>query len=412
MADLAYHELYQIDPVAARRLLVKTYQETGSVRATAQSWHTSRQVVRLWVRRYAAEGEEGLRDRSHRPHHSPRQVPADLEAQVLQARQETHYGRQRLAALLHQRGLDLSPHTIRHILARHSLTSRRRKRRILYAAPWAWERETPFTLIQVDVKDIRDQEALGTAHTTHLSRHHLPRYQWTACEGRTRLRFLAYSHRLHRTNGIAFLLLVLLWLRAHGVETPVVFQTDWGQEFGGTNPARIAQLVERFLRPLQGDLKRYPLGRKGYNGRVERSHRTDDEEFYRPLLLTVHSVEEFLALAHRWVYLYNVLRPHYGRGMGGQPPLTVLRHLGYQGPDSLAAMMPILLDPISTDLLMACGPETGNDLLAHYAIWFRQGPSHSTATLARSVSRCVLRTRVCASRASQGGSGVRVPWET
>ena len=29
---------------------------------------------------------------------------------------------------------------------------------------------------------------------------------------------------------------------------------------------------------------RYPKGRKGYNGRVERSHRTDDEEFYVPLL--------------------------------------------------------------------------------------------------------------------------------
>jgi len=28
--------------------------------------------------------------------------------------------------------------------------------------------------------------------------------------------------------------------------------------------------------------------------------------------------------------------------------------------------MPILLDPISTDLLMACDPDTGNDLLAHY----------------------------------------------
>ncbi|MBC7239877.1 MAG: hypothetical protein H5T71_07245 [Chloroflexi bacterium] len=60
MADLAYHELYRIDPVAARRLLGKTYQETGSVRATAQSWHTSRQVVCFWVRRYAAEGGGGV----------------------------------------------------------------------------------------------------------------------------------------------------------------------------------------------------------------------------------------------------------------------------------------------------------------------------------------------------------------
>ncbi|MBC7255443.1 MAG: hypothetical protein H5T66_04995 [Chloroflexi bacterium] len=52
--------------------------------------------------------------------------------------------------------------------------------------------------------------------------------------------------------------------------------------------------------------------------------------------------------------------------MGGQSPLTVLRHLGYQRPDSPAAMMPILLDPISTNLLVACDPDTGNDLLVHY----------------------------------------------
>ena len=33
---------------------------------------------------------------------------------------------------------------------------------------------------------------------------------------------------------------------------------------------------------LRAQLCRHPLGPKGYNGRVERSHRSDDEEFYRP----------------------------------------------------------------------------------------------------------------------------------
>jgi len=28
----------------------------------------------------------------------------------------------------------------------------------------------------------------------------------------------------------------------------------------------------------------FPLGKKGYKGRVERSHRTDDKEFYLPLV--------------------------------------------------------------------------------------------------------------------------------
>ncbi len=75
---------------------------------------------------------------------------------------------------------------------------------------------------------------------------------------------------------------------------------------------------------------------------------------------------EFLAYAHRWVYLDNVLRPHFGEGMNGRPPLSVLQSLGYTGRETIAFFPPLILDTISTDLLLACDPEEGNDLLANY----------------------------------------------
>jgi len=75
-------------------------------------------------------------------------------------------------------------------------------------------------------------------------------------------------------------------------------------------------LEKRFLSPLGGKLVRYPLGRKQYNGRVERSHRTDDKEFYRPYLL----------------------------------------------------------DPLSTDLLLSFDSEGGNDLLAQIGIHIANRP--------------------------------------
>jgi len=46
--------------------------------------------------------------------------------------------------------------------------------------------------------------------------------------------------------------------RAHSIEGTVALQIDWGQEFGGDNPRRVTQLSERFLRPLGGELTRYP----------------------------------------------------------------------------------------------------------------------------------------------------------
>ena len=52
MADLAYREVYAMNRVQARQLLLQTYEQTKSIRATARLWHTSRQVVRKWLRAF------------------------------------------------------------------------------------------------------------------------------------------------------------------------------------------------------------------------------------------------------------------------------------------------------------------------------------------------------------------------
>ena len=119
-------------------------------------------MVRKWVRRFEAEGEEGLKDYSRRPHHSPRQTSPEIEKRVREARKATHYGRERLALYLQRGELEISPDTIRHILRRRDPIQRtRRRRKPLYPALWAWEVEEPFSLIQTDVKDILDKQALG-----------------------------------------------------------------------------------------------------------------------------------------------------------------------------------------------------------------------------------------------------------
>ena len=350
----------------ARFRMVISCLETRSVSETARRWHTSRKVVRKWLRRFQAQGLSGLNDGSHRHDHSPRQTPPQIEQQVLGAWKKTHYGGHRLALYLRGHGLCLSPQTIRNILRRRRPPQKRKPRQPLCPALWAWDQEEPFSVIQTDVKYIHDSQAPRTERTTHLLRQRLPRYQWTACEARTRLRFLAYGHRLNRTNGMAFMILVIVWLRAHDVQTKVTFQTDWGQEFGGDNLSRITRLSTRYLHPLGADLRRYPFGRKGYNGRVERSHRTDDEEFYRPCLLSANDTSQLLSLALHGVYFHNTIRPHFGKGMDQKPPLEVLAGLGYNGAATIAALAPVLLDHISTDLVLACRTRSGNDLLARY----------------------------------------------
>ena len=64
MAEMAYGRIYSMNSYGARKLLIETWQRTGSIRGTAREWDTSPQVVRKWVRRFQAEGYEGLHDRS------------------------------------------------------------------------------------------------------------------------------------------------------------------------------------------------------------------------------------------------------------------------------------------------------------------------------------------------------------
>jgi hypothetical protein len=131
------------------------------------------------------------------PRSSPSQAPGEIEAKVREAQERTDYGRKRPSWYLWQEeGLVLSPNTSRHILRRNGYTNRRKRRKAFYPAQWAWEEEQPFALVQVDVEDIFDKGTLGTKLWDRIRKRGLPRCQWTFLEGRTRLRFPAWSHEL------------------------------------------------------------------------------------------------------------------------------------------------------------------------------------------------------------------------
>ena len=71
----------------------------------------------------------------------------------------------------------------------------------------------------------------------------------------------------------------------------------------------ILRLEAEYLRPLGAQLGRIPLGRKGYNCRVERSHRTDDEEFYLPCVLLLDNI--VLEWSRHGVPAVNDVLTHY-----------------------------------------------------------------------------------------------------
>ncbi len=138
-------------------------------------------------------------------------------------------------------------------------------------------------------------------------------YQFTAIDDCTRLRVLRAYPRCNQRTAIQFLDYFLAKLPFR-VE---VIQTDNGGEFGSQFHVHVLDRGIRhvYIKPATPRL----------NGKVERSHRIDEEEFYRMLDgVVVDDTDLFNDRLQEWEDFYNFNRPH--GGLDGQTPYERLRH--------------------------------------------------------------------------------------
>jgi len=106
--------------------------------------------------------------------------------------------------------------------------------------------------------------------------------------------------------------------------------------------------MQRFIFDrLNVSLLNIPEGQKQANAYVERSHRTDDEEFYAINLSRTTSQKAFLAMAQDWIYTYNYKRPHFGVNMAGRTPMEAARYFHSMCHVAIGAMPVVILDQLS-----------------------------------------------------------------
>jgi len=235
------------------------------------------------------------------------QTPASLERIVARLKLQTNYGPKRLGVELSYHDINLGEKAIRGILERRGLVRKHRKQRRrrsqVFYAPYAGYR------IQVDTKVVPDDIP---------DKRSPKRYQFTAIDCYTKIRFLWVYEELSNHNSIQFLQKVLDFYRSLGIEVNTV-QTDNHGTFtnlyiGGNKKQdhqtlRLHPVTEFLLNQGVQHLLSRP-GRPQDNAFVERSHRTDMEEFYRTLNLHHLDNQQLNLKIQKWTYLYNLLRPH------------------------------------------------------------------------------------------------------
>lgn len=357
--------------IIARVKIVRAVLGGTTQNDIATHYHCSKNTVGAIMRTYRTlpEGEQarirdgtsftkevltlftGLLCASRTPHGNSRMLHADEEQAILAVHKEITIGPQRMYTHLKRQGKDMTVFTLAKIKGcykRHTLKSKKirtanKERRPLYdyTALAAFER------LHMDTKHITDKHALPTEiYDLFKNTPDLPIYQWTIQDAKTRMRFLAYSHELSSFYGQRFLLLVVLWLRAHGIYTHVRTLFDGGAEFCRASRKKLEEW-NVFFAPY-GVTVEQTEGNKTRQNLIERSHRSDDEEFYCPRGMYMKTKADFLVEAQGWNMFWNNERAHMG--IDGMTPTEKLRDLGYTNATAIGSFPTFILEDIHHEL--------------------------------------------------------------
>jgi len=299
--------------VHGRRLLVERVCAGRPVAHVAAEMGISRATAHKWVRRWRAEGEAGLADRSSRPRTTPHRTPAAVEARVCRLRQARKLGPARLGPIL---GLPAS--TVHRILTRHGLNRLAYLDRPTGQVIRHYERDRPGELIHVDVKklgripDGGGHKVLGRQAGRARRSSMGFDYVHSAVDDHSRL---AYSE-IHADEKAAtcagFLRRAAAFFAASGIDRIERVLTDnaW--------PYRKSFAWQQALADLGAAGKLTRAYRPQTNGKVERFNRTLLEEwaYLRPYTSNSERTEALTDFLHT----YNHHRCH--TALGGHPPIT------------------------------------------------------------------------------------------
>lgn len=228
-------------------------------------------TLERWVGLYKKFGEEGLTPKSTRPKSQPNETPIRIKERIIELRNATKLCAKKLNYKLKKENILIHDRTIGKIIKFEGQTRKYRVRKLKYKyikVPLA-----KGDLIEVDIKYVPNR--IGRKRY----------FQFTAIDCASRWRYLEIYDDMGNGHAIEFVakLLEQAPFRIRAIKT------DNGSCFTNryTGYQKSADPLNARLHPLDIFLQSKNIihylidpGKPAQNGRVERSHRTDQEMFY------------------------------------------------------------------------------------------------------------------------------------
>jgi transposase InsO family protein len=267
-----------------------------SISQAAQKVGVSRQTLHSWLARYEEAGLEGLIDRSHRPASCPHQMPATVEATLLELRRSRPYwGPRRLVFELAKRKVSPLPSesgAYRALVRAQMIDPNLRDRR---SRKWKrWERAAAMELWQMDVVG-GFPLADGTSAKV-----------LTGIDDHSRMCVCATVMARERTHAVCDGLRGAL--ATYGVPGQIL--TDNGKVFTGRfNHPPVEVLFDAICREHGIEHLLTQPRSPTTTGKIERFHRSVRAEFLtgRAPFTNLRAAQQAM---NEWVDFYNTARPH------------------------------------------------------------------------------------------------------
>lgn len=291
-------------------LWVTAHEEGKSVTQIAQNVCVSRKTIHKWLGRYQELGIKGLMPRlpGARTGTHPSCLDRQIVAKVIDLFEQEGYGIRSIVYLLGKEGINISHMSVyRYLVNRGKITPHhRRKRRI----PKLHICDVPGEEVQLDVMHV--DPISGTEDNSKKWHKRTGfHYQYTLVDDCTRIQYAKLFPKLSQDNTCLFLEEVL----SKSPFNVSKVRMDNGAEF--------QTRTRDFLKSRKINFVYNLPARPDMNGKVERTHRIDTEEFYlKDLSQTFEERQNGLA---RYVSFFDNKRPHWGYGMDGKTPLEKLQ---------------------------------------------------------------------------------------
>jgi transposase InsO family protein len=277
-------------------------ERLGNVSRLCRHYGISRQSYYIWKREYEAEGEEGLINNKPCPENPRLRIAAPIQEKIFHLQKNYHFGPVRMSwYLLRYHGLKVSQGGIRKVLERNGMNRLPTNNKVRRAGTdfKRYEKQLPGHHVQVDAKFLFFKNKSGKR---------IKRFQFTAIDDATRLRVLKVYEKHTQASAIDFVEHVVkrFPFRIRSI------RTDNGHEFQAKFHWHVNDLgIDHvYIKKASPHL----------NGKVERSHRTDEEEFYR--FLKYKDDSDLGQKMEAWERFYNRDRPHGAHK--GKTPIEVL----------------------------------------------------------------------------------------